>query len=37
MAGTEHLDDRTLVSAILRGESDLFTQLMRRYEKRIIN
>ena len=37
MAGTEHLDDRELVSAILRGDSDLFTQLMRRYEKRIIN
>ena len=37
MAGTEHLDDRELVAAILRGDSDLFTQLMRRYEKRIIN
>lgn len=37
MAGTEHLDDRALVAAILRGDSDRFAQLMRRYEKRIVN
>ncbi len=37
MAGTEHRDDRALVAAILNGDSDLFAQLMRRYEKRIIN
>ncbi len=37
MAGTEHLDDRALVAAILQGDSDLFAQLMRRYEKRIVN
>lgn len=37
MAGTGHLEDRALVAAILRGESDLFAQLVRRYEKRIVN
>lgn len=37
MAGTEHLDDRALVAAILGGDSDRFAQLMRRYEKRIVN
>jgi RNA polymerase sigma-70 factor, ECF subfamily len=37
MAEREPLPDRALVSAILAGETDLFTDLVRRYEKRIIN
>jgi RNA polymerase sigma-70 factor (ECF subfamily) len=31
------LDDRTLVARILAGERDLFTELVSRYEKRIVN
>lgn len=30
-------DDRELVSRILGGERDLFTQLMTRYERRVVN
>jgi RNA polymerase sigma-70 factor, ECF subfamily len=37
MAEREQLDDRALVARILRGESDRFTELVRRYEKRVIN
>src|SRR5207248_11010591 len=37
MAEREQLDDRTLVARILEGDRDRFTELMKRYEKRIIN
>ena len=37
MAQVEQLDDRTLVALILGGDRDRFTQLMKRYEKRIVN
>ncbi|HEY8850507.1 MAG TPA: sigma-70 family RNA polymerase sigma factor [Thermoanaerobaculia bacterium] len=37
MAEREQLDDRALVARILRGERDRFTDLVRRYEKRVIN
>jgi RNA polymerase sigma-70 factor, ECF subfamily len=37
MAEREQLDDRALVARILRGESDRVTELVRRYEKRVIN
>lgn len=37
MAERDQLDDRSLVERILGGERDLFTVLMSRYEKRIIN
>ena len=35
MAEREHLDDRTLVARILEGDRDRFTELVKRYEKRI--
>src|SRR6478672_5532259 len=37
MTGQGALDDRALVSRILGGERDLFSDLVARYEKRIIN
>ena len=37
MAERDQLDDRSLVERILGGERDLFTVLVSRYEKRIIN
>src|SRR5258708_27756637 len=37
MAEREHRDDRTLVARILEGDRDRFTELVKRYEKRIIN
>ena len=37
MAERVQLDDRTLVERILGGERDLFTALVGRYEKRLIN
>ena len=37
MAEREQLDDRALVARILEGDRDRFTQLMKRYEKRVIN
>src|ERR1043165_1406715 len=37
MAEREQLDDRALVARILEGERDRFTELVRRYEKRLIN
>lgn len=37
MAKSEQPDDRSLVSRILGGEADLFTDLVTRYEKRVIN
>ena len=37
MAEREQLDDRTLVSRIIGGDRDLFTLLVSRYEKRVIN
>jgi RNA polymerase sigma-70 factor (ECF subfamily) len=37
MADRDQLDDRTLVERILGGERDLFTRLVSRYEKRVIN
>jgi RNA polymerase sigma-70 factor, ECF subfamily len=37
MADRDQLDDRTLVERILGGERDLFTTLVTRYEKRVIN
>src|SRR5947209_17751273 len=37
MAEREQLDDRTLVARILECKRERFTELMKRYEKRIIN
>ena len=37
MAEREQLDDRALVASILRGSREGFTQLVRRYEKRVVN
>jgi RNA polymerase sigma-70 factor, ECF subfamily len=37
MAEREQLDDRALVARILEGDRDRFTELVRRYEKRVIN
>ncbi|MGZ4779105.1 MAG: sigma-70 family RNA polymerase sigma factor [Thermoanaerobaculia bacterium] len=37
MAEREHLDDRALVARILEGDRDRFTELVKRYEKRVIN
>ena len=37
MAERAQLDDRTLVERILGGERDLFTTLVGRYEKRLVN
>ncbi|HET7711967.1 MAG TPA: sigma-70 family RNA polymerase sigma factor [Thermoanaerobaculia bacterium] len=33
----ERFDDRSVVARILAGERDLFTELVRRYEKRVTN
>ena len=37
MAEREQLDDRNLVSRIVEGDRDLFSVLVTRYEKRVIN
>jgi RNA polymerase sigma-70 factor (ECF subfamily) len=37
MAEREQLDDRALVARILEGDRDRFTELVRRYEKRVVN
>src|SRR5882672_11321069 len=37
MAEREQLDDRTLVARVLEGDRDRFTELVKRYEKRIVN
>jgi len=37
MAEREQLDDRALVARILEGDRDRFTELMKRYEKRVVN
>ena len=37
MAGHGTLDDRELVERIISGETELFTDLVSRYEKRIVN
>jgi len=37
MAQPEQLDDRTVVARIIGGERDRFTDLVRRYEKRVVN
>ena len=37
MAERDQLDDRSLVERILGGERDLFTVLVKRYEKRVVN
>lgn len=37
MPERELLDDRTLVARILEGDRDRFTELVTRYEKRVIN
>ena len=37
MAEREQLDDRGLVARILAGDRDRFTELVSRYEKRVIN
>jgi len=37
MAEREQLDDRALVARILGGDRDRFTELVKRYEKRVIN
>ncbi len=37
MAQAEQLDDRALVARILEGDRDRFTELVRRYERRVVN
>ena len=37
MAEREQLDDSSLVARILEGDRDRFTELVRRYEKRLVN
>ncbi len=37
MAERDQLDDRALVARILAGDRDRFTELVKRYEKRLIN
>src|SRR5437773_4385735 len=37
MAESDQLDDRALVVRILAGDRDRFTNLVKRYEKRVIN
>src|SRR5258706_9823191 len=37
MAQSEQPDDRTLVARILGGDRDGFTELVKRYEKRVVN
>src|SRR5213080_2029730 len=37
MAEREQLDDRALVARILEGDRDRFSELVSRYEKRLIN
>ncbi len=37
MAEREQLDDRTLVERILGGDRDRFTELVARYQKRVVN
>src|ERR1700737_1595761 len=37
MAERASLDDRALVSRILEGERDRFTELVKRHEKRVVN
>src|SRR5438105_2723905 len=37
MAEREQLDDRVLVSRILEGDRDRFTELVKRYQKRVVN
>ena len=37
MAEREQLDDRALVARIIGGDRDRFTELVKRYEKRVIN
>src|SRR3954452_2581854 len=37
MAEREQLDDRTLVARVLEGDRDRFTELVKRYEKRVVN
>jgi len=37
MAQREQLDDRALVTRILEGDADRFTDLVARYEKRVVN
>jgi len=37
MAEREQLDDRALVTRIIEGDRDRFTELVRRYEKRLVN
>ena len=37
MAEREQLDDRALVARVLEGDRDRFTELVRRYEKRLVN
>ena len=37
MAEREQLDDRALVARVLEGNRDRFTELVKRYEKRVVN
>ena len=37
MAEREQLDDRALVARIIKGDRDRFTELVKRYEKRVVN
>jgi RNA polymerase sigma factor, sigma-70 family len=37
MAEREQLDDRALVACVLGGDRDRFTELVKRYERRIVN
>ena len=37
MAEREQLDDRALVARVLEGDRDRFTELVKRYEKRVVS
>ena len=37
MAEREQLDDRALVARVLEGDRDRFTELVKRYQKRVVN
>jgi RNA polymerase sigma-70 factor (ECF subfamily) len=37
MDDSEHLDDAALIARVLAGERDRFTELVKRYERRVVN
>lgn len=37
MGESEHLDDAALIARVLEGDRDRFTELVKRYEKRVVN